>query len=415
MSKRWLVVGLITLLAAIVVVGFFWLRSTRLASPAAERPVTAPDISDTGEPSREITISLNPKEVQNAGLKTEEARIETGRATPVQGLRTTGNVQSNAYKDVPVYPLAGGLVREINVVLGDRVARGQRLATIFSTELSEAQTAYLALQADIERHHQHFRRTVQLSEIGAVSREELETVEAEYKTEQARLAAARQRLIFLGMKPKQIDSLITVDQMSAIVPVESPSSGVVLSRTINQGELVGPGKELFRITDLSTVWIVAQVFENDFASVRVGTPATVSSPAFGGRTFQGQVTYLDPRIEPQTRTAQVRIDVNNRSGLFRLGMFVDVNFSSLPSSSSASTESHITVPRSAIQKIGSTDVVFVATSDPAVFLQRTIRTGAEADGRTIILDGLSPGDRVVTEGSFLLRAESLKRNPKQSM
>ncbi len=288
MSKRWLIVGLIILFAAIVVASFLLLRSPM--QPAAERPVTAPDISDAAEPSHEIKISLNPREIENARLKIEEARLETGSdATGLQGLRTTGTVQSNAYKDVPVFPVAGGIVREINVVLGDRVARGQRIATIFSTELSEAQTAYLALQAEIEKHHLHFRRTVQLAEIGAVSREELEAVEAEYKTEQARLGAARQRLLFLGMKPKQIDGLTTVDQMSAVVPVESPASGVVLSRTINQGELVGPGKELFRITDLSTVWIIAQIFENDFASVRLGTPATISSPAFAGRTFQGQI------------------------------------------------------------------------------------------------------------------------------
>ncbi len=400
------------MLVAIAGAGFWLMRSRRDAGFAGQ-PVPPPTGRENSGGPAEITISLTSREVENAGLKIEEARLEDGRATTeLQTLRTTGTVQSNSYKDVPVFPLAGGLVREINVVLGDRVSRGQRLATIFSTELSEAQTTYLSLQADIEKHHQHFRRTVQLTEIGAVSREELEAVEAEYKTEQARLASARQRLLFLGMKPKQVDSLATVDQMSAIVPVESPSSGIVLSRNINQGELVGPGKELFRITDLSTIWVIAQIFENDFALVRMGTPATISSPAFGGRSFRGQVSYMDPRIEPQTRTAQVRIDVNNQSGLFRLGMFVDVNFSASASSSSAIPQSHVTVPRSAIQKIGSTEVVFVATREPGVFLRREIKTGSETDGRTIILEGLSSGDRVVTEGSFLLRAESLKRNPK---
>ena len=98
-------------------------------------------------------------------------------------------MQSNAYKDVPVFPLAGGIVKDIGVVLGDRVARGQRLATIFSTELSEAQTTFLNMQVEIEKHHLHYRRTERLAEIGAVSREELEAVQAD-KTEQARLSLA---------------------------------------------------------------------------------------------------------------------------------------------------------------------------------------------------------------------------------
>src|SRR5678815_2298566 len=320
MRTRWWLIA--TVLVAIIALGAVLWQSVPKnpagqavpeprSSRSAETPVAASVAGD-------LTITIAPQEVENARFKIEEVSAGAG-VQSVGGLRTTGTVQSNAYKDVPVFPVAGGIIRDVSVVSGDRVARGQRLATVFSTELAEAQTTFLNMQVEIEKHHLHYSRTVRLAEIGAVSREELETVQAEYKTEQARLSAARERLLYLGMKPSQIDMLKSVDQMSSIVPVESPASGVVLSRSVNNGEVVAVGKELFRVTDLSTVWVIAQVYEGDFLAVPVGTSATITSGAFGGRSFQGRVSYVDPRVEAQTRTAQVRIEAQNVSALLKLG------------------------------------------------------------------------------------------------
>src|SRR5262249_18312284 len=153
--------------------------------------------------------------------------------------------------------------REINVTLGEQVRQGQKLATIFSTELSEAQSEYLTMQAEIEKHHKHFRRAAELVELGAISREEYEDIASQYKTEEAKLSAARQRLLLLGMTAKQIDDLQAPGQMNALVIVAAPSSGLILNRTVNPGEVVTMGKELLRIADLSTVWVIGQVYEQD--------------------------------------------------------------------------------------------------------------------------------------------------------
>jgi RND family efflux transporter MFP subunit len=266
--------------------------------------------------------------------------------------------------------------------------------------------------AEIEKHHQHYRRTAELVEIGAASREELEEATAEYKAEQAKLSAIKQKLILLGLSEKQVEALSTNNKIQPLITVESPSSGIILSRTVNSGEVIMMGKELFRVADLSTVWVVGQIYESSFASVRVGTPAVVTAPAYLGRTFSGRVSYIDPRVEPQMRTAQVRVEVTNPKEMLKLGMFVDVNFSGSTSNATGG-QPIATVPSTAVQMIGTKPVVFVVTDQQGIFAQREVSIGTEANGFMPIYSGLNGGERIVSDGSFLLRAESLKLNPSQ--
>nr|MDQ3013677.1 efflux RND transporter periplasmic adaptor subunit [Acidobacteriota bacterium] len=193
--------------------------------------------------------------------------------------------------------------------------------------------------------------------------------------------------------------------------VEAPTQGTILSRTVNTGEVVMPGKELFRIADLSRVWVIGQVYEKDFAAVRAGTTATITTQAYPGRTFSGRVSYIDPRVDAQTRTSQVRVEVGNPVGMLRLGMFVDVNFGSASAATSGQTVA--TVPRAALQFIGAKQVVYIVTDKPGIFAQRDVTAGTEMNGLVPISSGVAAGESVVTEGSFLLRAESLKLNPAQ--
>jgi len=164
---------------------------------------------------------------------------------------------------------------------------------------------------------------------------------------------------------------------------------------------------LMRITDLSSVWVVGQVYEKDLATVRVGSGANVSSDAYPGRVFRGRVSYVDPKIEPATRTAQVRIELANPGQMFKLGMYVDIAFGAL-----GNAEKTVPViPKDAVQTIGSQLFVFVASEKPNEFSLRPVRLGPESNGFYPVLEGLSVGDRIVTEGSFMLRAEWLKTHP----
>lgn len=418
--RRWIVAGLCLLVAGTVAL-WLWRANTR--GNLAGRPVPTPNFETSPAAGiaaggalalrpGDLLITLPPDKLANAQLKLAAAVALPAAAVSTGGLRTTGTVQSNAYKETPVLPLAGGSVREVNVLLGDHVERGQKLGTLFSTELAEAQTAYLSMQAEIEKHHKHFHRATELVELGALSREEYEDTAAAYKTEQAKLAAARQRLLWLGTSAKQIDELRAPDQMNALLIISAPSAGTVLNRNVNPGEVVTMGKELFRLADLTTVWVIGQVYEQDLAAVRVGTPAAITAPAYPQRPFTGRVAYIDPRVEAQTRTAQVRIELSNPGQLLKLGMFVDLSFGGRPPVATA--QAAVSVPRAAVQLIGAKQVVFVETAQTGVFAQREVQAGPETNDVIPIYAGLRAGERVVTEGSFLLRAESLKLNSTQT-
>jgi RND family efflux transporter MFP subunit len=178
---------------------------------------------------------------------------------------------------------------------------------------------------------------------------------------------------------------------------------------VNPGEVIEANKELLRVTDLSTVWIVGQVYEKDLATVRVGSGASITSDAYPNRVFRGRVSYVDPKIDPATRTAQVRIELANPGQMFKIGMYVSVTFGAL----GVAEKTTPVVPKDAVQTIGTQQFVFLATDKPTEFILRPVRFGAESNGFYPVLEGLSVGDRVVISGSFLLRAEWLKTHPVQ--
>jgi Cu(I)/Ag(I) efflux system membrane fusion protein len=176
---------------------------------------------------------------------------------------------------------------------------------------------------------------------------------------------------------------------------------------VNPGEVIDPNKELMRVTDLSSVWVVGQVYEQDLAKVHIGSGGTITSDAFPGRVFRGQVSYVDPKLDPQTRTAQVRVELANPGQQLKIGMYVNVAFAALWGAQSTTA----VVPVVAVQNMNNQQVVFVATSDPNVFAMRPVRLASESNGYYPVLEGLNVGEHVVTTGSFLLRAEWLKSHP----
>jgi RND family efflux transporter MFP subunit len=188
------------------------------------------------------------------------------------------------------------------------------------------------------------------------------------------------------------------------VNVIAPNAGTITSRSVNPGEVIEANKELMRVTDLSTVWVVGQVYEKDLATVRVGSGANVTSDAYPGKVFRGRVTYVDPKIDPATRTAQVRIEMANPRQMFKIGMYVNVAFGAL----GLAEKTTPTVPKDAVQTINNQQVVFVATDKATEFIMRAVRVGPENNGFYPVLEGLAVGERVVVDGSFLLRAEWMK-------
>jgi cobalt-zinc-cadmium efflux system membrane fusion protein len=408
----------IATVAAVVVVAvaaialLLWLLIPR---GNAGRPVPAPrnigteqtSIPGNNAPSGESTLTLAPEQAQRAGIKIET--VGERMSADASGQQTTGLVQANAYRETPVMSLVGGIVRRVGPELGQSVRKGQTVAVVSSNDLADSQSKYLAAIAELEEHHKHHARTEKLVAIGAASREELELATSKLKTAESELANLRQRLLLLGLSSQRVSALRSTSQVSSEVSLSAPASGTVTSRTVNSGEVIEANKELLRVTDLSSVWVVAQVYEKDLGKVHVGSGASITTDAFPGRVFRGQVSYVDPKVDPQTRTAQARIELANPGQQLKIGMYVNVAFAALGGAESTVP----VVPVGAVQNMGNQQVVFAATSDPNVFAMRTVRLGQESSGYYPVLEGLSVGDRIVTEGSFMLRAEWLKLHPSE--
>jgi RND family efflux transporter MFP subunit len=346
-----------------------------------------------------IEVSLTPEAVERAGIKT----AIVGTQATASGITVPGTVTTNAYRDTKVNSLVGGVVREVSADLGATVTRGQPLAVIFSTELAEAQMKYLSVQAMFEADHQKLVRTEKLVALGAASRQELEDVTAAHAGHSTEVAAARQRLLLLGLTSDQVAGLTDASHVVSDVVVRAPGDGVVIARSVNPGQVVGAAQELFVVTDLRTVWAIGDLYEKDFASVKVGSLGTIAIPARPTAVLTGRVAYIDPRVDPATRTAKVRVEVPNRGMELRLGMYVTLDFRT------GSSDRRVVVPREAVQAIGDRNVVYMAVEgDDGRFAERPVKLGAVMGDSVEVLEGVKTGDRVVTSGSFFLRGEAAR-------
>lgn len=331
---------------------------------------------------------------------------------------------------------------------GKRYSRALELTDVSPearTELDQATAAARIAEAEHTEHLSHFKRTQKLLEIGAASREEFEIVKAKHESAQAKLDEAekrlerarqllkinperrneidrtlaqltsanakvdaeRQKLLVLGLSPQKINQIKQTRRIGSDLPINSPVSGTITMRQVNSGEIVSANEELFKITNLGIIWVIAEVYEKDLSRIRTGSGASVTSDAFPGRVFRGRVTYIDPNIKQETRTAQVRVELENPGQIFKIGMYVNVAFGATGTAERTSP----VVPAAAVQTINNKRIVFLATENPNVFKLRQVDLGSETDGGFVVSNGINVGDRVVTNGSFLLRAEWQKLHP----
>jgi RND family efflux transporter MFP subunit len=382
----------------------YWL--VRAGSPPASvvPPLTPAASSRPSEASAsradgmlpDVTITLSEESAKRAGIVV--AAVESRPMSTK--LRLPAVVEPNAYKQVTVTPLVSGRITRVLADLGAHVRQGQTIATVFSPELAEAQTRFIAAAAELEAHERELGRTEKLVEIGSASRQELERLHAEHTAQRTSVDSARSRLELLGMSRDAVDGLTSGRPVSANTDVPAPITGVVTERVANAGLNVEPSAKLFTVVDLTTVWIVANLYERDFSRVRVGDRATVFSPAYPDLKLQGSVSYIDPQVSAETRTARLRIEVPNARQELRLGMLAEVEIEA------ADRTAVMVIPKSAVQNVADRSFVYLPKPGvPAEFVEREVRVGAPSGDAVQVRSGLMPGDQVVTEGSFFLRAE----------
>jgi len=408
-NVRWpvLVVAAVALLAVGAGAAYLAVRSgtSGPADPVGTPPISAssslPSVetdapASAAAPLPDVVVTLSAEAIARAGITV--TAVTAG--APSDGLRAPGVVEANAYKRIVVTPLVSGRITRVAAELGQQVKRGQTIAEIFSPELAEAQTRYVSTRAALEAHDQELARTEKLVAIGAASKQELERIHAEHTARRAELQSVAARLQLLGLSVKTIDSLGPGRAVDATTRVAAAIDGVITKREANVGSNVDQMTELFTIVDLSSVWVVVDVYEKDFALVRVGSAATITTRAYPGLALQGRVSYIDAQVSAETRTAKARVEVPNARAELRLGMYVEAM---LGSGGGPTTPM---VPRTAVQNVGDRTVVYLVDPNKAGrFIEREVRLGGASGDRVAILAGVEAADVVVTAGSFSVRAE----------
>ena len=299
-------------------------------------------------------------------------------------LKVTGSVYPDIAREVPVISLASGRVVDIKARLDDNVKKGQLLLKVQSPDITSAYNAYLKAVNDEQLTNKTYLRSKDLYAHGAISQGMLEQAEDSEKDNQADLTAAEEQLNTLGIDKHNPQS---------IVPVYAPISGVIVAQNVTIAAAAGVNYSgsatAFTIADLSVVWIVCDVYENDMPKLQLGQTAQIKVNAYPDRPLTGRISDIGPVLDPSIRTAKVRIEVAN-PGFLKLGMFVTATFLS------KSNEVHAVVPAAAVLHLHDRDWVFVPAGGSA-FKRVEVQGGRMLDGnRQEILSGINPGQQVVS-------------------
>lgn len=377
-----------------MVVQRMWTSAPPSSSVSPDRSASTTTAGAAPADAAPGAVQLSPDMVTRVGIRT--ATVRAGGAD--SSWRAPGTVDANAYRQTVVTPVAGGRVTSVAADLGQVVTEGQSLAEIYSPELADAERAYLTSRTDLALAAERKQRADKLGAIGAVSQQEVDDARAEWTRQTNAVEGARSRLRLLGLSTESINALVSANDITATIHVPAPSSGTIVKRGVNRGQNVDAKSELFTIADLSSVWVIADVYERDMARVAIGTEARVTSAALAGRTWTGRVVYLDPQVSTDTRTLKARIEVANTGIFLKPGMLVDVEMR-------GSAKASLVMPRAAAQQTGGQTLVFVADGTPGHYVAREVHLGAVSGDDVAVVDGLASGDVVVTDGAFSLKAE----------
>ncbi len=325
----------------------------------------------------EGVVEVDPAAARAMGVTLVEAEIVPMSRT----IRATGQVTYDERRLSTITPKFDGFVERLHVdFTGRAVRRGEPLLQIYSPELVSAQEELLSA----------IRLSSRLSGSAAPGATERTGTLVE---------SARRRLLLWDISPAQIRRIEETGEVQRTLTLHAPFSGVVVEKGVQAGQAVRAGEVLYRLADLSDVWVEAEVYESDLRFVREGEPVEVGIDAYPGDSFPGRVSYIHPDVRADTRTTRVRIDLPNREGRIRPGMFATVSIE-VPVAERA-----VAVPRDAVLRTGERTIVFVEDG-PGRYEMRDVRPGVEANGRTQILSGLLAGERVVARAAFMLDAES---------
>jgi cobalt-zinc-cadmium efflux system membrane fusion protein len=312
-------------------------------------------------------------------------------------------VAYNGNRYAQLAPQVPGIVATVEKDLGERVAPGDVLATITSPAFGAAKAAYLQASAAVGLWEKNHAREAELLARGVST--ERDVLEAETRLAESRIALSRaeQELIGLGLSAAQIAEVGRTGDTTASYQVSASFGGVIVERQAAIGEVFDPSQPLFAVADVSRMWALLDVYEAEIRDIRVGQPVVLHVEGLAGQPFGGHITWVSSQLDPRTRTLHARAEFDNADGLLRANMFARAVVTV------RDQRPTLVVPRDAVQWEGCCNVVFVQESE-ASFRPHKVSLGPAAGSMYEVIGGLSAGDVVVTQGSFLLKTEILKSN-----
>jgi RND family efflux transporter MFP subunit len=320
-------------------------------------------------------VKITAERLQMMGVTTEKARV----MSLDQSIRTVGMITADETRISHIHTKFEGYIEQIYVnYIGQQVSAGQPIFSVYAPDMVATQKEYiLALQA--RDQWEKSGTDVRLPGINLVE-------------------AARQRLALWDISPDQIALIEKNREPIRALMVYSPVSGIVTAKTAVQGNRVMPADTLYDITDLSSVWVLADLYEINVPFVKIGDPATISLSYDPGKVFKGRVSFINPNVDEKSRTVKVRIVLENPSGTLKPDMYAEVGFG-------GQLGYGVAVPDSAVMGTGEREMVFIAKGD-GLFEPREVKTGVKVRGFYEIKKGVAAGENVVTGANFLLDSES---------
>lgn len=346
--------------------------------------VYADDSADRDDPSG--TVRIDPVTIQSIGVRTTEAKRETLTHT----VRSLGRVDYDEQRLTRLHPKIEGWIEKLFINrTGDTVEKGTILLSIYSPQLVSSQQEYLLALKNRETLRGNTHKDIRE---GA---EKLATI-------------TRERLELLDVPEHQILELEQSGKITQNLHIHSPFDGVVLAIGAREGQFITPQTELYRIADLSRVWAYVNVYEYELPWVHIGDEATMEVKSLPGRMFKGTVSYIYPYLERKTRSIKVRVEFDNRDLALKPDTFANVTLHS------GGSVDAVVVPEEAVIRSGARNRVFVVRG-PGKFEPREVTLGVSSNGRVQVLEGVEPGDEVVTSGQFLIDSESSLREAATKM
>ena len=351
----------------------------------ASRPTQGAEQDAAAAPTSEVTV-INPE------YRTWTATIET-----------TGKIQFNEERLVRVNTPLTGRVLDVLARPGDFVEAGHQLFVIDSPDLGAAKSDYLKAVSDLQRSEKALKLAHDLLEVQGISQKEVREAENDYRKAVAEKERAGSRLVALGIPEAQLNELTNRTDTNTRILVRAPRGGVIVERNVSPGQVVAFGQSdtptsLFVIADLSTMWVIADVYEPDVSKVHLGQTISVTPPCCPSERVQAKVTYISDSVDPQTRTVKVRGVVPNPKRMLKSEMFVKVSIA-------APSQKVLVIPQSAILRENNETFVFIEKTK-GNYERRAIKLGADLDGGAEVLAGVTPEDRVVSTGSILLKGRT---------